>query len=252
LDAELAEVQLATLNLKNTEKLFQKKVVSEDELALLKAKLAGAEAKAKLAAAELDLTAIRAPFDGIIDRLQQQVGSLVTERDVLTTLSDNSVMWVYFQVPEATYLEYMAKPAKDLTGDAQLVLAGGRPFPQPGKIGAIEAQFACDNGTIPFRADFPNPDDLLRHGMSGNVLIHKTLNKAIVIPQRATFSYLDKPAVYVVDKDDVAHRREIVIQHELADDFVIKQGLDASDKIVLEGIGQIQDGEKLEYEFRKP
>jgi len=246
LDAELAEVEVAALNLKSTEKLFEKKYGSEDEVALAKARLAGAKAKATLARAELALTMVRAPFDGIIDGLKQPQGSLVTQGDVLTTLSDNSMMWVYFNVPQAKYLEHMANPAKDEEIEAALVLADGRTFAQPGKIAAMEAQFDKETGTIAFRADFPNPDGLLRHGMTGNVLVHWTLKSAIVIPQRATFEILGKRYVYVVDKEGVMHQREIVIQSELADDFVIKQGLGVNDRIVLEGVRQIHDGEKLE------
>jgi membrane fusion protein (multidrug efflux system) len=144
----------------------------------------------------------------------------------------------------------MASPAKDQAVDAQLLLASGRTFPQPGKIAAIEAQFDKETGTIAFRADFPNPQGLLRHGMTGNVLIHRTLKNAIVIPQRATFESLDKRYVYVVDEEDIARQREIVVQSEQAEDFVISKGLEANDKIVLEGVRQIQDGEKVEYELQ--
>jgi membrane fusion protein (multidrug efflux system) len=101
LDAELAEAKLAELELKNTERLFNDKVVSQNEVALFQAKLAKAQAKMKLAEAELNFTNVKAPFDGIIDRQHEQHGSLIKERDMLTTLSDNSVMWVYFNVPEA-------------------------------------------------------------------------------------------------------------------------------------------------------
>ena len=78
------------------------------------------------------------------------------------------------------------------------------------------------------------------------------MHDAIVIPQRATFEILDKRYVYVVDKDDVAHRREIVVQNEMDDIFVIKKGVGVGDRIVLEGIRQVRDGEKVEYEFRPP
>ena len=81
-----------------------------------------------------------------------------------------------------------------------------------GKISAIEAQFNNDTGKIPFRADFPNPDRLLRHGMTGTVFIHRTLTNAIVIPQRATFEILDKRYVYVVGEDHVVHQRAIAVQ----------------------------------------
>src|SRR6185437_12038049 len=100
-------------------------------------------------------------------------------------------------------------------------------FNQVGKIGAIEAKFNNETGNIPFRADFPNPDRLLRHGQTGTVVIRHVLKDAIVIPQRATFEILDKRYVYVVDKDDVVHQREIVVRKEgeMDDIFVLEKGL---------------------------
>lgn len=253
LEAELAEAKLAELELNNTQRLLQDKYVSPNEAALYQAKLAKAQAKVKLAEAELNFTLVSAPFDGIVDRLEAQKGSLIKEGEVLTTLSDNSVMWVYFNVPEARYLEYMAN--HDQGKDHQqidLVLADGSKFHQSGKIGAIEAKFNNETGNIPFRADFPNPKGLLRHGQTGNVLIHQTLKNAIVIPQRATFEILDKRYVYVIGKDGVARQREIVVQNELEDVYVVKKGLSADDKVVLDGVRQVRDGEKLEFEFRQP
>ncbi|MBV8384718.1 MAG: efflux RND transporter periplasmic adaptor subunit, partial [Planctomycetaceae bacterium] len=252
-EAAVAERNLAQLELKYSETLAAKKGISENEVALYKAKLAKAEAKLVLAEAKLNFAKIKAPFDGIVDRQREQLGSLVKEGDILTTLSDNSLMWVYFNVPEARYLEYMADLGKNKEiGQIELVLANGNKFQQFGKIGAIEAQFNNETGNIPFRADFPNPDGLLRHGQTGTVLIHRVLKDAIVIPQRATFEILDKRYAYVVGKDDVVHQREIVIQNEMDDIFVIKRGLGVDDRIVLEGIRQVRDGEKVEYEFSRP
>jgi membrane fusion protein (multidrug efflux system) len=255
LDAERAEAEFARLEFNNTQKLFQNKtpVVSIQEVALYQAKLQKAEAKAKLAEAEYQFTEVKANFDGIIDRLEQQQGSLIKKEDVLTTLSDNSVMWVYFNVPEARYLEYMATPEQVRAGEEfELVLANGNKFPHIGKIGAIEAQFNNETGNIAFRADFPNPEGLLRHGQTGNVLIHRALNNALVIPQRATFEILDKRFVFVVDKEGVAHQREIAVEHEQDDIFVIAKGLTVSDQIVLDGVRQVRDGEHVEFEFLKP
>ncbi len=195
---------------------------------------------------------VRAAFDGLIGRLQEQSGSLIKEGNSLTTLSDNSVIWVYFNVPENRYLEYMANQKQHMEDKIELVLANHTKFPQPGKIGAIEGTFNNEGGNIAFRADFPNPDRLLRHGQSGTVLISREVRDAIVIPQRATYEILDKRYVYVVDKDDVVHQREILIQHELDDIFVIKKGVGVGDRIVLEGIRQVRDGEKVDYEFRPP
>ena len=121
---------------------------------LFEAKLAKAQAKVDLAKAELDFTNVKAPFDGIVDRLHEQQGSLVKEGDILTTLSDNSVMWVYFNVPEKRYLEYMAEPGQKKESPAIELDAGERgKFTHPGKIpasiGAIEANSTTRTGTSP-------------------------------------------------------------------------------------------------------
>jgi membrane fusion protein (multidrug efflux system) len=190
---------------------------------------------------------IKAPFDGLIGRLTCQQDRLVQEGDILTTLSDNSLMWVYFNVPEKFYLEYIANRKQYEKEDRiELVLANGDTFPQIGKIGAIEANFNKETGTIAFRADFPNPDGLLRHGQSGTVVIKRELKDAVVVPQGATFEKLVKRYVYVVDKDHVAHQREIVIQNESEDLFVIRKGVSAGDQIVLDGVRLVREGDRVE------
>jgi membrane fusion protein (multidrug efflux system) len=259
-DAAVAEVELAAIELNNGKKLFEQNVVSSQQVALLQRKWAKAQANFELAKARLDFTVVKARFEGIVDKLHEQLGSLIKERDILTTLSDNSVMWVYFNVPEKRYLEYVASLGKDEDPRIELVLADGSKFSKLGKIGAIESEFNNKTGNIPFRADFENEYlqvngtklPMLRHGQTGTVLIHRTVNDAIVIPQRAVYEILEKRYVYVLDKDDVLHQRLITIDHELEDIFVIKKGLDVNDKIVLEGVRQVKDGDKVEYEFRSP
>ena len=249
-EAQAAERDIAQLELDYTKKLAEKQGVAQKEVALYQAKLAKAQAKLDLAAAELNFAKIKAPFDGIVDRLKQQ-GSLVKLGETLGTLSDNSLVRVYFNVPEARYLEQMTDQSQrqeDLP--IELILANGKKFGQVGKFRSIKADFNSESGTITFRADFPNPGGLLRHGQTGTVLIGRVLKDAIVIPQRATFELLNKRYVYVVDREDVAHLREIVIQDEPEDLFVIKRGVGVDDKIILEGIRQVHDGEKVEYEDR--
>ncbi|MGO9914376.1 MAG: efflux RND transporter periplasmic adaptor subunit [Isosphaeraceae bacterium] len=196
---------------------------------------------------------VKAPFDGLVGRLHRQVGSLVREGDVLTTLSDNSVMWVFFNVPERAYLEYMATQKKEKEDQKiELELANHSKLPQACRNVTVEAQFSNETGNIAFRADFPNPDRLLRHGQTGTILIHRKLHDVTVIPQRATWEIMDKRYVYVVGNDDVVHRREIAIQHEMDDIFVIQKGVGVGDRIVLEGVRQVRDGEKVQYECRPP
>lgn len=250
--AEQAKANLAQLEYNYTLKLHKDNVVSENEVKLVEAKLMEAKAKAKLAAAELDFATVKAPFDGIVDRLKNQQGSLVQEGEILTTLSDNSVMWVYFNVSEARYLEYQTNLKKHKDLKIELQLANGNIFEQTGTIGAIEADFNNENGNIAFRADFPNPDRLLRHGQTGTLIMSRVQEDAIVIPQRAVFEVLQKRYVYVVDSDNVAHQREINIQNELDDIYVIKDGIGVQDKIVLEGIRQVHDGDIVECEDRLP
>ncbi len=288
LDTEAARAQVAQIKYTNTMNLTQKAIVSNQELAMAKAELANAQAQVMRAQAELNFTTLKAPFDGIVDRQYEQQGSLVEERDILSTLSDNQVMWAYFNVPEAQYLRYRASADQEKDHlEIQLRLANGAVFSQPGKIGAIEADFNHKTGNIAFRADFPNPDGLLRHGQTGTVLIHRSLHDAIVIPQRATYEILAKKYVYVVEPGaeqdarhgsgqlasdrhepaaehggkhraehgrqyGVVHQREIVIQDEMDDIYVIKQGLGANDKIIFEGIRQVRDGDKVAYELAPP
>jgi len=99
LDSEDAEVQRIAIELENAEVLLKKNYVAAPEIALKKAELAKAKAKLALARAELGFTSVTAPFDGIVDRQRNQLGSLIEEGDVLTTFSDNTKMWVYFNVP---------------------------------------------------------------------------------------------------------------------------------------------------------
>jgi membrane fusion protein (multidrug efflux system) len=258
LDTEVAEAQRIQIEYTNAKGLFDKGIVSPQQLALKQAELNKQQAQVQLARAELNFTELKAPFDGIVDRQRNQLGSLIDEGDVLTTFSDNSTMWVYFNVPEARYLEYKAELDREKNEDAnpemqiELRLANGNIFPQPGKIGAIEADFNNTTGNIAFRADFANPDALLRNGQTGTILIHRNLNDVIVIPQRATFEILAKRYAFVVDKDNVVHQRDITIDSEQEDIFVIKDGLEEGDKIILEGIRQVRDGDKIEYQYVAP
>ncbi len=263
LHADEAELERAEISLRNTELLAKKDIVSDQELALSKAERERAKAKVELAAAELGFTEIRAPFDGIIDRQFEQQGSLLEEGDALTTVSDNSLMWVYFNVPEADYLDFLSLPgAVDPKAPHQLnlpdarirlQLANGKFFEQVANPSiTVESEFDNETGNIHFRADFQNPKRLLRHGQTGTLWIHRPVKDALVIPQRCVFEILDKHYVYVVGEDGVAQQRTITVADETDDIFVIQDGLEAAEKIVLEGVRQIRHGEHVQASFRKP
>lgn len=255
LDSEVAEFQVAQVEYDNTKRLLDEKVITLPQLKLAEAKLAKAKANVDLARAELEFSRIKAPFDGIIDRLREQKGSLLEEGAVLTTLSDNSVMWAYFNVTEARYLRYQEEIRNAETAGGfkvQLELANHKLFPNPGSIGAIEADFNNETGNIAFRADIPNPDGVLRHGQTGTILVEHIEKDAIVIPQRAVYEILAKTYVYVVDEKNTVRQREIEIAHEKDDIFLVGSGLAATDKIIYEGQRQVRDGDVIESEFRAP
>lgn len=247
-----AEVSFAEIEYKNTKSLADSNVVSKNELALAKAKLDKAKAELGLAKAHLGFTEIRAPFNGIMDHFQVRLGSLVDEGDLLTTLSDNSEMWVYFNVPEAEYLNYKARETKDDFLKVKLQMANQQLFDYTGVVKTIEADFNNETGNIAFRATFPNPKRLLRHGETGNVLISVPFEHALIIPQKATFEVLEKKYVYVLDKDNKIQSREITLAAELPHIFVVQSGLSKDDKILLEGLRQVRENEKIEYKFEKP
>lgn len=247
-----AEADFAQIEYKNTKRLADKNVVAPNELAMAKAKYDKAKAELALTQVHLGFTEIRAPFDGIIDRFHVRPGSLVDEGDLLTNLSDNSKMWVYYNVPEAEYLDYKAKVKNDSAPKVSLLMANNKMFDYTGIVETIEGDFDNETGNIAFRATFPNPKGLLRHGETGNIKMGIPLKNSILIPQKATFEVLDKKYVYVVDKNNVIKSREITIGAELPHIFVIKDGLSVDDKILLEGIRLVKENEKIEYKLEKP
>ncbi|WP_036301242.1 efflux RND transporter periplasmic adaptor subunit [Methylotenera sp. L2L1] len=247
-----AEAEMVRIEYQNTKALSDKNIVSPNELSLAKAKLDKAEAEVKLAQTHLSFTDINAPFSGIMDHFNVRNGSLVDEGDLLTTLSDISKMWVYFNVPESEYLDYKTSKHDQSPVKVKLKMANGEVFDQAGVIETIEADFDNKTGNIEFRAVFPNPNQLLRHGETGNILIDIPYKNALIIPQKATFEILDKTYVYVVNKDNKLEQRLITIAAELPHLFIVKSGLKDDDKVLLEGLRKVHNGQKIEVDFKQP
>lgn len=245
-----AEADMASIEYKNTKMLADKDIVSPAELALSGAKLNRAKADLELAQTHMRLTELRAPFTGLMDRFAVRLGSLVEEGALLTTLSDNRTLWVYFNVPEAEYLEYKADPEHKLI--VRLKLANGKIFDQEGKVETIEADFDNTTGNIAFRATFPNPSGLLRHGQTGNIVVTTKVPNAQMIPQKATFEILDRRYVFVVDEENTVHARPISVAAELPHAFVVDGGLADTDRILLEGLRKVTEGNHIEAKFEAP
>ena len=131
-------------------------------------------------------------------------------------------------------------------------MANNKFFKYQGVVETIEADFNNETGNIAFRATFPNPDRLLRHGETGNITMSSKLHNALIIPQKATFEVLEKRYVYVVDKNNKVHAKEIKIAAEIPDLYIIESGLKPTDKILYEGIRKVQENQKIKYIYKKP
>lgn len=247
-----AEAEFTKIEYQNTKLLSDSKVVSPNELALAKAKLDKAQAEVELAKVHLSLTSIKAPFNGMMDRFRVRLGSLLEEGELLTTLSDNSKIWAYFNVTESDYLNFGLHSKDDSLMTVKLLMANNLMFEHPGKVETVEADFNNETGNIAFRATFPNPKGLLRHGETGKVLMTVPLKDAILIPQKVTFEILDKRYVFVVDDKNIIKSRLITVAHEVPNLYVIKDGLAANDTILLDGLRKVRDGDEIAKDFKEP
>ncbi|MBK9760225.1 MAG: efflux RND transporter periplasmic adaptor subunit [Flavobacteriales bacterium] len=247
-----AEAEFAEIEYRNTKTLADSNVVSPNELAMAQARYNKAKAELAAAQAHLGFTEIHAPFNGIIGRFHVRKGSLLDEGELLTELSDNSSMWVYFNVPEAEYLEYKKRSLGGNGTKVKLKMANGQQFDQQGEITAIESDFNNTTGNIAFRATFLNPQGLLRHGETGNILMDSELKGVLLVPQKATFEVLDHRYVYVVGKDSVLHTTRVEIGPELQHLFVVNSGLKQDDRFLLEGLRKVKDKDKVDFEFTPP
>lgn len=255
-EAELLKAQseekAAEIELQNTKLLADKNIVSKNEQAVALSKLQAAKAEVALAKLHLSFTEIKAPFDGTIDRIPLKLGSLIDEGELLTSLSDNSQMFAYFNVSEPEYIQYQTDIKDRADSKVSLVLANGDVFKEKGNVEVIESEFNNETGNIAFRARFPNSGKLLRNGETGQVQMLVPLKNAIVIPQKATYEIQDKKYVFVVDKNDKVSSREITITGEIPDLYVVSSGLTENDKILLEGVQKVRENDKIKYEFQSP
>lgn len=189
---------------------------------------------------------ITAPFAGTIGRLSHQQGSSFKQGDTLTTLTDNRIMSADFKLSINDPLANQLTP-ENQNLKIELVLASGAKYEHAGKLIPHDAHAQTEIGTVQFQAEFPNPEGLLHHNQTGTILLSRTLPGVITVPQQAKFEVDGKTFVYVVEPDGTVHQREITIQHETDNLYVIQSGLFPGDTIVAGGIQNLRDGDKVSY-----
>jgi RND family efflux transporter MFP subunit len=251
-----AEARIAELELNNIRLLVEKNVVSKAELDMaqakwdvLKAKVEEAQAEQTRIGLQISFTEIKAPFNGIINRIPYKTGSLIDEGTLLTNLSNNEELFAYFNLSEKEYLEFRSNEwAKNKLVNLRLV--NNSLYPHQGQIEIIVGEFNKETGNIAVRVRFPNPDRLLKHGESGKVIVEKPLKNALLIPQKTTFEIQHKSYVYVVEEDTV-RMQSIFPKFKLGNWLVIESGLKPTDKVLFEGIQLVKEGDKINTETTK-
>jgi membrane fusion protein (multidrug efflux system) len=245
-DFKAAEVELA-----NVQKLVEKNIVSKAELDVIRAKADALKAdmeealvNKEQAVLQLSFSNIKAPYNGIINRIPKKVGSLIAEGDMLTSISDSHEVFAYFNLSEIDYLNYISSGEKQ-TKIVSLKLANHALYNHDGKIEMIESEFDHGTGNIAFRARFPNPDAILKHGSHGKVVVNKELKNTLLIPQKSTFEIQDKLYVFVVNKEGALEQRNVISKMRIPDFYVVESGLSKDDKILFEGVANVKDGNKI-------
>lgn len=258
--ASEASLATAQLTYDSKQELHRQNVVSAFDLSTAKNALLAAEAQlAQMKAQEvnarnnLSYTVVKSPVDGVVGTLPYRVGALVSSAipEPLTTVSDNSDMYVYFSLAENQLLgmirQYGTKEeALKNMPPIELQLNDRSVYDVKGKIESVSGVINRSTGTVSLRAVFPNPSGLLHSGGTGNVVIPSVHRGCFVIPQSAAFELQDKVFVYKVI-DGKAHSTPVsVTRVNGGKEYIVNEGVTAGEVIVTEGVGLLREGTPIQ------
>ena len=266
-DVAKAQVDAAELSATSKEKLFEQNIISDFDLrmarttlASAKAQLAQARANELTASNNLSYTLVKSPVDGVVGTLPFRVGTLVSPSDAtpMTSVSDNSEMYVYFSLSESQVLslkrQYGAlENALQEMPMVDLQLSDGTIYSEKGRIEAISGIIDPTTGSVTIRAKFPNKRRLLLSGGSGTIILPHRQEGCVVIPQHATFEVQDKVYAYKVESGVAKATIIGVFEISNGKEYIVESGLIEGDTIVVEGIGLLRDDTPVKIkEFIKP
>lgn len=257
-NVEVAKASLATAELtyNSNKELHTQKVVSEFSLKTAennyltaKAQLTQAEAQETDARNNLSYTEVKSPSDGVVGALPYRVGALVSASipQPLTTVSDNSDMYVYFSMTENQLLSLarqygtMEEALKNMP-EVELRLNDNSVYDKKGKVESISGVIDRQTGTVVARVVFPNEARLLHSGASGTVVVPSTYKNCIVIPQGATVQLQDKTVAYKVMDGKATSALITVADVNDGREYIVLEGLQPGDEIVSEGAGLVREG----------
>ena len=255
-----AQLNTAKLTYENNQKLFANNVIGTYELQSSKnnyenARAALAQAKANYVSAKqnLDFCYVTSPANGVVGNLPYRVGALVSSSSAepLTTVSDINTMQVYFSMTEKDMLD-LTKTKGGLHAaiseypPVKLMLADGTTYNHEGKVAAVSGVIDQSTGSVSIRADFPNPEHLLKSGGSGSIVVPHVSSSAIVIPQDAVAQVQDRYFVYILGSDNKVKYSPVTVNPDNdGKSYIIESGLKVGDKIVISGITTRKDGMQI-------
>ena len=247
-----AACNTAKLSYENAQKLFENKVIGDFELqsatnSYESAKAALALAQAGLASAKemLSFCYVKSPAAGVVGTLPYKKGALVNTASVLTTVSNNSSMEIYFSLTEKDALS-MTQASLGEMPSVKLQLADGTIYGHEGKVTKMSGVIDAATGSVQVIALFPNPDRVLKSGGSGAIIIPKDNNSAIIIPQSCVSEVQNKKFVYILDKDNKVKYTEIKVDPQNdGNNYIVTEGLNVGDKYVTNGITKLTDGMEI-------
>ena len=248
--AAKARINVAQVEVDKLVPLVEKNIISPVQLQTAKANLAQAKANYSSVSANIGYATIRSSVDGYVGAINFREGALIspTDETPLTTVSDISKVYAFFNLNETQYLDFLQKAAgKNLKEKLanyppiNLILANGSMYPEKGKIQTSSGQVNRTTGTVSFRAIFDNPNQLITNGNSGSIQIPTIYENAIVVPQEATFEQQGKIMIFKLGEENKVTSSIIKIKASIDNLYVVDSGLDAADKIVVAGVGKLKD-----------
>ncbi|RRJ89737.1 efflux RND transporter periplasmic adaptor subunit [Flavobacterium macacae] len=248
--AAQATVKAAQVEVDRLKPLVDRKIISEVQLETAKARLAQAKSAYGAIAANIGFGTIVSPVNGVIGSLPFREGSLVssTSEMPLTTVSDTKIVRAYFSMNEKQLLFFNktfkgATTAEKLKAapEVSLLLVDGSEYDQKGKIATMNGLVNPTTGTTQFRAEFNNPQGLLRSGSSGIVRLPIVQKEVMLVPQNAIFEVQGKQTLYVVEKGNKVKSRIVTTNGTSELNFIVTDGIQQGEMVVIEGASKLRD-----------
>lgn len=252
LNNAIADAKTVKLEKARTKILVDNNIVSKTDMDLAAAKLTAAESRVAEARSvlqharrRLSNTLIRAPFAGRIDRIPLKAGSLLEEGALLTSVSDLSAVYAYFDISEKEYLNLVADSGYNRNSfkkRVKLTLANGLLYPHEGDAEFAESEFAQNTGSLSLKARFPNSKGFLKHGASGKISVPVETGELLAVHQKSVFEIQDRTYVYVLQKDNTIKMTPFQAGQRVGHYYTVLKGLSTNDKVVFEGSQNLRDG----------